>query len=114
MPELIFNKEAFFSHLGNDLELGKEILMVYVVDAPQRVKSLIKGLEDDDQVVVIKFSHALKGISATIRAERVTALAERVERAARKGDLNSGRDNIPLLKSELEILLETIDSFLAA
>lgn len=114
MPDSIFNKEAFFKHLGGDKELGNEILMVYVVDAPARVESLVKALNDDDTHQVIKFAHALKGISATIRAENITAIAESMERSARKGDLGTVKNKLPLIMDELQLVLENINSVLAS
>ncbi|GEM_PF-2094552 len=112
MADKVFNENAFFEHLGGDRELGDEILSVYIVDAPARVESLAEALQIDDLDLVVKFSHALKGISATIRAERVASLAEKIERLARKGDLSSVRSHLPLVREELDLVLNKVTSVL--
>ncbi|CCO23666.1 Hpt domain-containing protein [Maridesulfovibrio hydrothermalis] len=109
----VFNEKAFFAHLGGDIELGLEILIVYVVDAPARAESLAEALEAEDQDRVIKFSHALKGISATIRAEKITMLAEKVERAARKNQLDEAKQVMPLIAEQLDSVLEMVKSILS-
>lgn len=112
MSGVVFNKEAFYAHLGGDIELGAEILAVYLEDAPKRVQSLIAALGDGDQGGTIKYAHALKGISATIRAERISLLAEGAERAARSGDLASVEAAVPDIKDELEMVLKAVGNSL--
>lgn len=108
MSGAVFNKEAFYTHLGGDVELGAEILAVYLEDAPKRVQSLVAALGDGDQGGAIKYAHALKGISATIRAERISLLAEGAERAARNGDLASVEAVLPEIRDELELVLKSV------
>ncbi|WP_320171017.1 Hpt domain-containing protein [Maridesulfovibrio sp.] len=111
---VVLNTSAFYAHLGGDKELGAEILTVYLDDAPQRFNSLVKALEEDDQVLAVKFSHALKGISATIRAERVSSLSGSAERAARQGDLEKAGLLIPEIENELKLVLQAIATALSA
>lgn len=112
MPEEVFNRKAFYSHLGGDLELGAEILLVYIDDAPQRADSLASALDQDDPSMAVKYAHALKGISATIRAERMAMLAEEAERSARKGDLNSVKSLLPRMMEELDLVLKSVKAAL--
>ncbi|WP_319778583.1 Hpt domain-containing protein [Maridesulfovibrio sp.] len=114
MSDVVFNKPAFYNHLGGDLELGNEILNVYIVDAPERLRALKDALSSGENAQIIKYSHALKGISATIRAGIVTSLAEQIEFAARKGDLETVSACIPQVAVELEKLLEVIHKHLGA
>ncbi|NDV25784.1 Hpt domain-containing protein [Desulfovibrio sp. JC010] len=108
MSDVIFDEQGFYNHLGGDRELGSEILNVYVVDAPERLKALEQALADEEQALVIKYSHALKGISATIRAGAIAAQAERIEHAARKGDFETVRNCMPQAIFQLDEVLEVI------
>lgn len=110
----IFNATAFIYHLGGDRELGIEILNVYLSDAPERVSSLSKAFEENDIDLVIKYSHALKGISATIRAPILTQLAEDTEISARKGDIEKSRSYFSSIESELGKLLAVLKEYLCS
>lgn len=112
MSDAVFNEQAFYSHLGGDIELGGEILKVYMVDAPARAKALAEALTSDDQALAVKYSHALKGISATIRANSIALLAERIERVSRKGDLESAKTYMPKVETELEAVLTAVQNHL--
>ncbi|WP_432738228.1 Hpt domain-containing protein [Maridesulfovibrio sp. FT414] len=112
MAGCIFNRDAFYSHLDDDKELASEILEVYLVDAPERLESLLSAMAEQDQANAVKYAHALKGISATIRAERMTVLAEKVEQASRKGDLCTANSFVALLGEELELVLESVNECL--
>ncbi|WP_421903094.1 Hpt domain-containing protein [Maridesulfovibrio sp.] len=112
MSEVVFNEQAFYSHLGGDRELGSEILKVYMVDAPARTESLAEAVRNGDQALVVKYSHALKGISATIRANAIALLAERIEMASRKGDLDRARQLMPKVYMELEAVLGAVKEHL--
>ena len=108
MSDVVFNKQAFYSHLGGDSELGNEILSVYIVDAPARLKGLKSAFADEEGDMIIKYAHALKGISATIRAESTASVSEQIELSARSGDLETVRKLMPQLDSELEKVLKVI------
>lgn len=112
MSKAIFNEAAFFDHLGGDRELGIEILYVYLTDAPARLFSLSEAFKTNDQNLVIKYSHALKGISATIRAEIVADAAEKIELAARQGTLGKAEEYFSYIESELERTLKVLKDYL--
>ena len=113
MAEMVFNEQAFYKHLGGDVELGHEILKVYLVDAPDRLQGLTKALNSGDVDLIVKYSHALKGISSTVRAEEIASVAEQVELAARKGEVEIARDHMPQVVAELDKVLEAVRKHLA-
>ncbi len=109
----IFDATAFLYHLGGDMDLAVEILNVYLLDAPERMNSLTKAFEENDIDLVIKYSHALKGISATIRAPILAQAAEDTEVAARKGDIEKSRKFLLSIDSELGKLLIVLKEYLS-
>ncbi|SMF15557.1 Hpt domain-containing protein [Desulfovibrio gilichinskyi] len=112
MSNELFNEQAFFDHLGGDRELGAEILGVYLTDAPARMGSLLEAAKTNNLSLVIKYSHALKGISATIRAEKVADVAEAVELAARHDHLEKVKEFLPDIARELESTLKVLKDYL--
>ncbi|NDV22814.1 Hpt domain-containing protein [Desulfovibrio sp. JC022] len=112
MSDVVFNEQAFYNHLGGDRELGAEILRVYIVDAPARTEALAEALRSDDLSQAVKYSHALKGISATIRASGITLMAEKIEMASRNGDLERAREVMPKVYLELQAVLKKIQDHL--
>lgn len=112
MSDAVFNEQAFYSHLGGDVELGGEILRVYLVDAPERAQALAYALASGDKDLAVKYSHALKGISATIRAGSMAMVAERIENFSRKGDLESAKTYMSKVEDELEVVLQAVQDHL--
>ncbi|WP_320006098.1 Hpt domain-containing protein [Maridesulfovibrio sp.] len=113
MSEMIFNEQAFYKHLGGDVELGHEILRVYLVDAPERLQGLRQALDSGEVDLIVKYSHALKGISATVRAEETAVVSESIELAARKGDMEVVREYMPKVIAELDRALEAVRKHIA-
>ncbi|WP_291328298.1 Hpt domain-containing protein [Desulfovibrio sp. UCD-KL4C] len=107
-----FNEQAFFDHLSGDRELGAEILNVYLTDAPARLRALSEATKTNNQNLIIKYSHALKGISATIRAEKIAEIAEDIELAARQNHLEKVNEYLPDIEKILEKTLKVLRNYL--
>ncbi len=60
----------------------------------------------------MKYSHALKGISATIRANAIALLAEKIEMYSRKGDLDRAKNLMPKVYLELDAVLTAVQKHL--
>lgn len=106
--------DMLLNHLGNDRELAVEILKVFLNDGPDRLGSFKEASFSHDQKLMIKFSHSLKGIAATIRAGRLSSLAERAEKFSRDHELEEAADLYPELSMELERVLKEIDEVITA
>ncbi|WP_027179714.1 Hpt domain-containing protein [Maridesulfovibrio bastinii] len=102
------NYETLLTHLGDDKELAGEILQVFINDGPDRLESFRAACESSNDELMIKFSHSLKGISATIRAEDLSALAEKAEKLSRSGMLEDACRQYAFLKEELDKVLKDI------
>ena len=80
----------------------REIVEVYLTDAPQRIAEMRRTHTEGDQENLIRAAHSLKGSSANVGAIRVKAAAQEIEHAARRGELAGLGDSIdgvePLLQ----------------
>jgi HPt (histidine-containing phosphotransfer) domain-containing protein len=56
-------------------------------------------------------AHSLKGTSATFGAEKLRAVSEKVEKAAKIGDESVVNENVPLIPDLLKEVLESLNKF---
>lgn len=89
IPEIeklpVSNKDSCMERLGDDEELYQELVELYFNDAPNIINELKKELQQDNLPVVERHAHSLKSASANVGAERVSAVAFRIESIAREG-----------------------------
>ena len=62
---------------------------LYAVNAPLRVADIRDALEADDLDALARAAHALKSMSLSLGASRISALASRIEQDARIGDAST-------------------------
>ena len=86
-------------------ETADRILMVFLEDAPQRLADLDAAVERAHTPDVRMAAHAFKSAAATIRAEGLTSLLHRVEKAAEADDLASITELVPDVRAEVESVL---------
>lgn len=66
--------------------LPKELLAMFLADAPNQLAGVRAGLATGDLLPVRKLAHSMKGAAASIGAARVEASARALEHAARAGE----------------------------
>ena len=93
--------------------LGDEHLAAIVrdgicLDLPRQIEALKGYLAADDDQGAERQAHSIKGAAANIGAERLRALAMKMERAGKAGDLNRIREQIAALEFECRSLLEAL------
>lgn len=83
--------------LDGDEALARELAEIYIASGKGLLSDLVDAVNCGDWATAGGKAHALKGASANIRANRVTASAERLETAARSGET----ERIPALTAAL-------------
>jgi PAS domain S-box-containing protein len=94
-------------NLDNDRELFKELLALYVADAPLQRSRLQAGMAQNDADAVRGAAHALKGMVGVFAAQRSLAAAQEVENLA-------GLPECAAAVSRLEEVLKELDAALNA
>jgi HPt (histidine-containing phosphotransfer) domain-containing protein len=74
-----------------DEELLREIVEVFLSDAPNHVEGIRAGLKAGDLEQVRRSAHAIKGASGNIAAESLREAAQHLERSAKGGDPKRAR-----------------------
>ncbi len=100
----VFDRDAFLSRVGDDEDLAREVLEVFVNDVPQQIRRLYEALESGEASVAQRVAHTIKGASANVSAEALRALATEMESAAQAGDLDAVRARAASLEPQLDAL----------
>jgi HPt (histidine-containing phosphotransfer) domain-containing protein len=80
----------------------KEIIRLFLRDAPARIEALRQALEAGDADAAMHAAHALKGTSANIGAHRLADLCEEMEERTRSGSVSGTKPIFASLESEFE------------
>jgi HPt (histidine-containing phosphotransfer) domain-containing protein len=65
----------------------KELLTLFLEDAPARIEKLRAGWQAGDAVAVQRAAHSMKGSSGNIGATQLYAVCSRLDAQGRSGDL---------------------------
>jgi HPt (histidine-containing phosphotransfer) domain-containing protein len=87
-----------------DEELVAQLVEAALDDLPCQVRKLKDSLAAADITTSERQAHSIKGAAANIGAESLRDTAERMEKAARQGDLESCREALPVLEQNFEQL----------
>jgi HPt (histidine-containing phosphotransfer) domain-containing protein len=74
--------EQALQRLGNDDDLLRDIIQIYLEDAPGMVKKIHAAIEENDANSLQRAAHSLKGLASTLSAHEVVDVAYRLEHIA--------------------------------
>jgi signal transduction histidine kinase/DNA-binding response OmpR family regulator len=90
----VFDQAATLARFDGDQELLRQILEVFLDDAPKQLKGIQEALAAGDALVVRRGGHTLKGASANAGAARLREVAYNIEKAGEAGDLSLAADKL--------------------
>ena len=105
----VFNQDAFMERLGGELEIAREIVKVFLEDAPEQIEGLRQALEKRDADAVRRCGHKLKGSAGAIGAEAIQQVAYEIEIIGGAGNL----DKVQFLLDRLDEGLTSLKSTLS-
>jgi HPt (histidine-containing phosphotransfer) domain-containing protein len=62
-----------------------ELVSLFMLDTPKRIDGLRKSMDEQDQVMVGKFAHAMAGSCASIGAKTLSAMCRELEMENKQG-----------------------------
>jgi two-component system, sensor histidine kinase and response regulator len=107
-----FNKSELLAEIDNDMEFLAELYEMLQSDAPALIDSINDGLDSNNVETIWKNAHALKSMVGNFAAHNAQDLAYKIELLGREEKLDDVRQNLPLLKSEIERLVSTLGDLL--
>jgi CheY-like chemotaxis protein/HPt (histidine-containing phosphotransfer) domain-containing protein len=104
----LFDSENFLQRLMGDRGLAEVIIRGFVGDFPSQLNRLRQRVHEADTPGALRQAHTLKGSAATVSAGRLRAIAIKMERAARAGELNHVGEFLPRADEEFEAFKSTL------
>jgi HPt (histidine-containing phosphotransfer) domain-containing protein len=90
-PETAWDRDAMLRGLGGDQNLFREVLRIFLEEAPRAVAIQRDAAELGDTVVMERIAHTLRGDLAYLALPALVKLAGESEDASRRGDLEQAR-----------------------
>ena len=87
--------------VGGDMDILKEIIVVFLESYPDQLKEIKKGIDKSDAGVIEQASHSLKGAVANLSASKAQESAFQLEIIGREGRLEEAHDVYLTLEQEL-------------
>jgi len=98
----VFDSAAFFERVLEDRELGEEVLREFVGHVPLQLGRLERTMVDANAAGARAQAHSLRGAATTVSADRLSAIAREMERAAGAGELTIVGDYLARAIEEFE------------
>ncbi len=86
------DEQAALTALDGSRELLCELAEMFCEDAPLELESLKRAIEEGDARSARRATHSLKGLASTFFARSTVDLAQRLENAAARDDLQAFHD----------------------
>ncbi|MFW6380253.1 MAG: Hpt domain-containing protein [Halorhodospira sp.] len=106
--QTVIDLEELLDNLGRDEYLVDQLLGRMAQDLPARLEALRDAFAQADPQAVHQISHPIKGSLASVRALEARERAQRLDDAARSGDLEAARAELPGVEAAAERLLAHI------
>ena len=103
----------FMQSMAGKQPFLKRMFTVFISQEPKRIREIKEALQSQDVERLRHLAHALKGGAATIGVHRVRDCCLALEKASKENDLNTAKDLIPNLESEMRNAYAYMFNFLA-
>ena len=108
--EPVFDRAALLARVENDQELLREIVGLFLAEAPELLQTVRHSIECRDTALLEHSAHALKGSVGNFGAKGAYEVALKLETMGRAGDLSGAPETL----TELEAKISRLESALAA
>jgi HPt (histidine-containing phosphotransfer) domain-containing protein len=108
-----FNYQRSVARLGGDAVLFREIVELFLEDAPALLVQAHRSLANGDATTLERAAHSLKGLAANLDALTVVSAAQSIEQHAQQKDLSLAGACLPELAKRLQALQAALTKFLA-
>jgi HPt (histidine-containing phosphotransfer) domain-containing protein len=95
------DRQAVLSRLEGDVDLMRELVKIFLQDAPRLLTEAKSALADGDATRLQRAAHTLKGAASNFSALAAAGAAERLETVARDGDLGKADEAVRTLEDAL-------------
>ena len=100
---VIFNRDTLAENLDGDEIQIREVLQVFLEDAPRQIAVLEKALAEADGLTVKRQAHTLKGAAGNVGAEILRSGAFEMEKAAADGNLALAAEMLVQVREQFDV-----------
>ncbi len=111
--ELIFDYSAMSERMMNDKELIQVIADAYLEDMPKQIEQLKASVKEHNIEQASAQAHKIKGASSNVGGMALAALAFKMERAGKIGDMQMISQHVTVLEQNFEQLKSTMEETLS-
>jgi HPt (histidine-containing phosphotransfer) domain-containing protein len=104
----VFNLDALAQRAMNDRKVIQIVIRKFLEDMPSQLAQLQRLVEENNAILAGQQAHRIKGASATLGGEAMSALALEMELAGTKGDLAALQERMPRLQAHFQALKEAM------
>jgi PAS domain S-box-containing protein len=108
------DREALLERTGQDAELVREIVDLFLEDSMGLLDRIRKAVAEDDSAELERAAHALKGSVLNFEARTVADLALGLESIGRAGDLTQAGKMAAELERQIEVLKTELNRLVAS
>ena len=108
---VLFDANSFLARLSGDRNLARAIVAGFLGDLPDQLQKLKQYIEHANARAVAAQAHTLKGASATVSANVLTAICSQIIDAASKQDMRKAASQLATLEQEFAKFERTVSSY---
>ena len=102
--DAVFDLQATMEQVGDDKDLLRELVDIYVGEYPAQLQSLEEAVGNNDAEAVRETAHSIKGAVGNFGAGLAVQAALNLENIGKSGYLSAAADALAALKLELDRL----------
>jgi len=108
----VWDKTGMLQRLMDNEDIAFKVINSFLADFPQQIESLKALVSADDIQNISRQAHTIKGIAAAVGGDVIHNMAIEMENAAKNGNLNFVKTNIPELDIQFQNLKQQLKVFL--
>ena len=110
MPEFSLDRQLALSRVGGDLELLREIAVLFLDECPRALLEIHQAVAGEDAVKLENAAHSLKGSVANFGASTAVEAAFRLEQMGRARQLAEAPEVLRALEQALAIVCAELNA----
>ncbi len=112
LPPELAGRPAFLSGLGDDIELARKLVSIFLEQSPRLVAEIRSAIAAGDAASLRRSAHALKGTISNFPLGAARGVAAEMETFGYDGNIDAAREAFPVLEQEVERLQSLLPSMI--
>ena len=106
----IFDRASMMSRLMDDTDLARKVVAAFLEDIPKQLETLKSHLRNGETSLAERQVHTIKGASANLGGDALSAVAFEMETAFKAGDCKAAVNHLPNLEAQFSRLRSALES----